>query len=74
MRLYEIEITNRYTVMAENEAQALASYRVSFEGIPPEALGLSVETVLDQDKFEYVDGSGRAVWAGAEIMPSSEAN
>lgn len=66
MRLYEIEITERYSVMAESEEQALASYRISFEGIPPEALGLTPEQVIKQDDFEYLDGSGRAVWAGAE--------
>lgn len=66
MRLYEIEITERYSVMAESEEQALASYRVGFDGVEPELVGLTSEQVISQDAFEYLDGSGRAVWAGAE--------
>lgn len=66
MRLYEIEITQRYSVTAESVEHALGSYRVVFDGVEPELVGLTSEEVLKQDDFEYLDGSGRAVWAGAE--------
>lgn len=66
MRLYEVELTRRYSVVADSEEHALASYRAAFEGIEPELVGLKPEEVIQQDGFEFLEETGRAVWAGAE--------
>jgi hypothetical protein len=65
MRDFEIEITRRYRVSANSEEQALASYRAVFDDIEPELVGLTPEEVLDQDDFEFLEETGKAVWAGA---------
>jgi hypothetical protein len=67
MRSYEIEITNRYLVNAESEEQALASYRIAFDDGDAEILGITPEELIAADNFEFLGGSGRAVWAGGEI-------
>jgi hypothetical protein len=64
MRDFEIEITTRYRVSANSEEHALASYRVVFDDIEPELVGLTPEEVLDQDDFEFLEETGKAVWAG----------
>lgn len=65
-RLYEIEITSRYAVKAKSEEHALASYRVVFDGVPPDVVGLEPDEVLDQDAFDFLDEQGRATYAGPE--------
>lgn len=69
-RLYEIEITSRYAVVAESEEHALASYRVVFDDVPPDVVGLTPEQVLDQDAFDFLDELGRATYAGPEHAPT----
>ena len=66
MRSYEIEITNRYLVKAKSEEQALASYRIAFDNGDAEILGITQEELIAADNFEFLDGSGRAVWVGGE--------
>ena len=58
MTKYVITIEDRYEVDAESAEQALASYRVRFEDIEPEMVGLTVDQVIPQDEFEYLDGKG----------------
>jgi hypothetical protein len=58
MTKYVITIEDRYEVDAESSEQALASYRVRFEDIEPEMVGLTVDQVIPQDEFEYLDGKG----------------
>lgn len=60
MSKYIVTITDRYEVEADSPEQALASYRVSFDGIEPEILEIAPEDVIDSDDFEYLDGSGTA--------------
>lgn len=60
MPTYTITTQDRYTVEADSLEQAIASYRVSFEGIEPELFGLTQEEVIDQDVFEYLDGEVKA--------------
>jgi hypothetical protein len=60
MPVYEVEIVNTYKVIADSPEQALGSYRVVFEDIEPELVGLTPEEVLDQDEFEFIDGKGEA--------------
>ena len=60
MPRYTITTQDRYTVEADSLEQAIASYRVSFEGIEPELFGLTQEEVIDQDVFEYLDGEVKA--------------
>ena len=50
--------------MADSEEHALASYRVVFDEIPESLVGLSQEQVIDFDDFEFLEETGRAVWAG----------
>ena len=64
MRDFEIEITRRYRVTADSEEHALASYRVVFDEIPESLVGLSQEQVIDFDDFEFLEETGKAVWAG----------
>jgi len=66
VRLYEIEITSRYAVKAESEEHALASYRVVFDGVPADVVGLTPEQVIEQDDFDFLDELGRATYAGPE--------
>jgi hypothetical protein len=61
---YEIEITRRYRVNADSEEHALASYRVVFDDVPLISVGLAPEQVIDFDDFEFLEETGRAVWAG----------
>jgi hypothetical protein len=64
MKDFEIEITRRYRVTADSEEHALASYRVVFDDIPANLVGLNKEQVIDFDDFEFLEETGRAVWAG----------
>jgi hypothetical protein len=61
---FEIELTRRYRVNANSEEQALASYRVVFDDIPPHLVGLPEDQVIDFEDFEFLEETGRAVWAG----------
>ncbi len=65
VREFEIELTRRDRVTANSEEQALASYRVIFDGIPPHLVGLPEDQVLFEEDFEFLEETGRAVWAGA---------
>jgi hypothetical protein len=65
MRDFEIELTRRYRVTADSEEHALASYIVVFDDIEPELVGLTQEQVIDFDDFEFLEETGKAVWAGA---------
>jgi len=60
MPVYEVQIVNTYRVTADSPEQALGSYRVVFEDIEPELVGLTPEEVLEQDEFEFIDGKGEA--------------
>ena len=60
MAVYEVQIVNTYRVTADSPEQALGSYRVVFEDIEPELVGLAPEEVLEQDEFEFIDGKGEA--------------
>jgi hypothetical protein len=64
MKDFEIEITRRYKVTADSEEHALASYRVVFDDIPANLVGLNKEQVIEFDEFEFLEETGRAVWAG----------
>ncbi len=64
VRDFEIEITRRYRVSANSEEHALASYRVVFDEIPANLVGLNKEQVIEFDEFEFLEETGRAVWAG----------
>ena len=57
---YEVKIVNIYSVTADSPEQALASYRVSFEDMPPKFYGLTPEQVISQDDFEFLGGDGEA--------------
>lgn len=57
---YEVTISNTYLVTADSPEQALASYRVSFEDMPPKFYGLTPEQVISQDDFEFLGGDGEA--------------
>jgi hypothetical protein len=61
--IYEITITRKYTVSATSEEHALASYRVAFDGIEPELVGLTSDEVIDFDDFELQDETGTALLA-----------
>jgi hypothetical protein len=56
MPIYTITTKDRYKVQADTPEQALASYRVRFDGIEPEIYEMTIETIVDQDAFEYLDG------------------
>lgn len=60
MPKYVITIEDRWEVEADSPEHALASYRVSFDNHEPELLGLTYPQVIRQDKFEYLDGQGKA--------------
>jgi hypothetical protein len=60
MPTYTITAQDRYTVEADSPEQAIASFRVSFDGIEPELFDLKPEEVIDQDSFEYLDGEVKA--------------
>lgn len=60
MPFYEVEISNIYKVYADSPEQALASYRVSFEDLPPKFFGLTPDQVISQDEFEFLGGDGEA--------------
>lgn len=60
MPKYVVTITDRYEVEADSPEQALASYRVGFDDVEPEILGIAPEDVIDSDEFEHLDGSGTA--------------
>jgi len=64
VRDFEIEITRRYRVSANSEEHALASYRVVFDDAPLISVGLAPEQVIAFDDFEFLEETGRAVWAG----------
>jgi len=64
MKDFEIEITRRYKVTADSEEHALASYRVVFDDVPLISVGLAPEQVIAFDDFEFLEETGRAVWAG----------
>lgn len=64
VREFEIEITRRYRVTADSEEHALASYRVVFDDVPLITVGLAPEQVIAFDDFEFLEETGRAVWAG----------
>ena len=57
---FEVTIANTYRVTADSKEQALGSYRVSFEGMPPKFYGLTPDQVIGQDDFELIDGKGEA--------------
>ena len=56
MPTYIIASGHRYQVEANTAKEAIASYRVHFDGIEPEAFDLTMENIIDQDSFEYLDG------------------
>jgi hypothetical protein len=56
MATYIVASGHRYQVEADTPELAIASYRVHFDGIEPEAFGLTMDSVIDQDDFEYLDG------------------
>lgn len=58
---FEVTIANTYRVTAETKEQALASYRVSFEDMPPKFYGLTPDQVISQDDFEFLDGKGEVI-------------
>ena len=60
MPKFIITIEDRYEVEAESAEQALASYRVVFEDGEPSLLGLTPDKIIEQDKFEFLDGQGKA--------------
>jgi hypothetical protein len=61
MSKYTITITDRYEVEADSPEHALGLYRVVFDNIRPEVVGLPNGLSLDSDQFEYLDGKGEAV-------------
>jgi hypothetical protein len=60
MPKYEIEITRRYSVEAKSDEHALANYRVAFDDIEPELVGLTEDRLIDPDDFEFLDEMGKA--------------
>jgi hypothetical protein len=60
MPTYLITIQDRYSVQADTLEQAIASYRVGFDGIEPEMFEMEPHSIIDQDAFEYLDGEVRA--------------
>lgn len=58
---FEVTITDTYKVTADTKEQALASYRVSFEGMEPKFYGLTPDQVIDQDDFEFLGGKGEVI-------------
>lgn len=60
MPSYVITVQDRYSVQADTLEQAIASYRVGFDGIEPELFGLDADSIIDQDAFEYLDGEVKA--------------
>ena len=61
MPKYIITNSERYQVEADSPEQALAIYRVVFDGIEPELVDLPEDVYQDPDQFEYLDGETQAV-------------
>jgi hypothetical protein len=59
MPIYTITTEDIYKVEAETLEQALASYRVGFEGIEPEIFEMTTNKIIDPDFFEYLGGQVR---------------
>jgi hypothetical protein len=60
MPTYTITTEDVYKVEADTLEQAIASYRVGFEGIEPEVFEMTTAEVIDPDYFEYLGGEVRA--------------
>jgi hypothetical protein len=60
MATYTITTEDVYKVEADTLEQAIASYRVGFEGIEPEVFEMTTAEVIDADNFEYLGGEVRA--------------
>jgi hypothetical protein len=60
MPIYTITAEDVYKVEADTLEQAMASYRVGFEGIEPEVFEMTTAQVIDPDLFEYLGGEVRA--------------
>jgi hypothetical protein len=60
MATYTITTEDVYKVEADTLEQAIASYRVGFEGIEPEVFEMTTAEVIDPDYFEYLGGEVRA--------------
>jgi hypothetical protein len=60
MPIYTITAEDVYKVEADTMEQAMASYRVGFEGIEPEMFDMTTAEVIDADLFEYLGGEVRA--------------
>jgi hypothetical protein len=56
MGSFVIVSKDRYKVEADTLEQAIASFRVWFDGIEPELFEIDKKDVIDQDLFEYLDG------------------
>lgn len=61
MPKFVITIEDRYEVEADSPEHALASYRVAFDNADPEVFGIGYPQVIQQSKFEYLDGKGEAI-------------
>jgi hypothetical protein len=59
MPIYTITTEDVYKVEANTLEQAMASYRVGFEGIEPEIFEMTANEVIDADFFEYLGGEVR---------------
>ena len=59
MPIYTITTEDVYRVEADTLEQAMASYRVGFEGIEPEIFEITPDKVIDTDFFEYLGGAVR---------------
>jgi hypothetical protein len=60
MPKFTITTEDVYEVEADTLEQAIASYRVGFEGIEPEVFEMTTAEVIDPDYFEYLGGEVRA--------------
>jgi hypothetical protein len=60
MPIYTITAEDVYKVEADTMEQAMASYRVGFEGIEPEMFDMTTAEVIDADLFKYLGGEVRA--------------
>ena len=60
MPKFTITAEDVYEVEADTLEQAMASYRVGFEGIEPEVFEMTTAEVIDADFFEYLGGEVRA--------------
>lgn len=66
MAKYVITITDRWEVEADSPEHALGSYRVAFDNVELDMVGLDEATAIPQDDFRFIGGSGSAEEADNE--------